>query len=422
MIQQNKLSNEQHRVVITGLGAISGLGVGAAAQFQKASACASGISSFIGSTAIPVDLPCAAIIAEPYSTELEASTLAMFDRVAHLSWLVAREALEHAGINGLSQDELQRSGIYWGTGFGGSNTLDNAYQDIYLKNKDRARPFTIIGVMANGATGLVSMQSGFKGPSLTYSTACASSAHAVGEAYRSIKHGYCKRAIAGGAESLFNAGPIKAWEALKTLANPDPENIASSCKPFSKNRSGFVLGEGAAALILETLEDAKSRGANILGEIIGYGATSDALHITKPDVFGQARAMQLCMQEAQVNPEQVVYLNAHGTATGVGDIAETNSIKVAFGEKLASLLHVSSTKAIHGHTLGAAGALELLITIQAMQNNIAPGTAFLKIPDPECDLNYLPEKSLELSIPYAMSNSFAFGGSNVSLLLARDIA
>lgn len=411
----------QHRVVITGLGAISALGIGAVAQFQKATACTSGIAAFNRATAIPVDLACAALISEPYMLNLEASTLGMFDRVAHLSWLVANEALEHAGINGLSQEDLERSCIYWGTGFGGSGTLDNTYQDLFLKGKDRARPFTVIGAMANGATGLLSMQSGFKGPSLTYSTACASSAHAIGEAYRSIKHGYCRRAIAGGAESLFNAGPLKAWEALRTLANPDQENIASSCKPFSKNRSGLVLGEGAAALILENLEDAQKRGANILAEIVGYGSSSDAMHITKPDFMGQARAMRLSLEDAQVNPGQIVYINAHGTATGVGDISETQSIKAAFGDDLARSLHISSTKAIHGHTLGAAGALELLITVQAMQNNIAPGTAFLKVPDPECDLNYLPEKSLELPIPYAMSNSFAFGGSNVSLLLAREV-
>ncbi len=184
------MSNAQHRVVITGLGAVSVLGVGADAQFQKTSACISGVTSFKGSTAIPVDLACAAAITDPYALKLEASTLDMFDRVAHLSWLVANEALEHAGINNLPPDELEASGIFWGTGFGGSSTLDVAYQNIYLDDKDRARPFTIIGVMANGSAGLISMQSGFKGPSSTYSTAYASSAHAIGEAYRNIKHGY----------------------------------------------------------------------------------------------------------------------------------------------------------------------------------------------------------------------------------------
>ena len=407
------------RVVVTGLGAVSGLGVGAGIQFQKALQCQSGIVAFSRSTAIPVDLPCASIIQDSLVIDLDASLLGMFDRAAHLSWLVAKEALGQSGIGNLNEEELDQSGIFWGTGFGGSTALDSAYQDLYLNAKQRVRPFTVIGVMANGAAGLLSMQTGFKGPSLTYSTACASSSHAVGEAFRSIKYGFCERAIAGGAESLFNAGPIKAWEALRTLASPDPENISSSCKPFSKNRSGFVLGEGAAALVLESLESAHKRGATILGEIVGYGATTDAAHITRPDPVGQAKAMKACMTEAAINSMDIAYINAHGTATGVGDIAETHSIKSAFGLDAANKTSISSTKAIHGHTLGAAGALELVITLQALQSNIAPGTAFLNIADPDCDLNYLPLQSIDLEIQYAMSNSFAFGGSNASILVSK---
>ena len=413
------MSSAGKRVVVTGLGAVSGLGVGAVAQFQKAIECISGISAFAAKTAIPVDLPCAAMINQDLEYGLDSSSLGMFDRTAHLSWFVANEALKQSGLEGLNETELDASGIFWGTGFGGSGILDSAYQDIYLNNKGRARPFTIIGVMANGSAGLLAMQTGFKGPSLTYSTACASSSHAIGEAFRNIKYGICDRAIAGGAESLFNAGPIKAWEALRTLATPDVEDISSSCKPFSMNRSGFVLGEGAAALVLESLESAQKRGARILGEIVGYGASTDALHITKPDSVGQAKAIKAALLEAQVNSDQIAYINAHGTATQVGDVAETNSIKSAFGLNAAKEVAISSTKAIHGHTLGAAGALELAITLQALANNIAPGTAFLKIADPECDLNYLPLKSIEKPMSFAMSNSFAFGGSNASIVIAK---
>jgi 3-oxoacyl-(acyl-carrier-protein) synthase len=413
------LSQGGKRVVVTGLGAVSGLGIGAATQFRKAIDCASGISAFSAKTAIPVDLQCAALIGQELDYGLDSSSLGMFDKTAHLSWFVANEALKQSGLENLNESELDASGIFWGTGFGGSNTLDNAYQDIYLNNKGRARPFTIIGVMANGAAGLLALQTKFQGPSLTYSTACASSSHAIGEAFRSIKYGFCDRAIAGGAESLFNAGPIKAWEALRTLATPDQEDISSSCKPFSKNRSGFVLGEGAAALVLESLECAQKRGAKILGEIVGYGTSTDAIHITKPDSTGQSKAIKAALNEAQINPDQIAYINAHGTATQVGDIAETNSIKTAFGLNAAKEVAISSTKAIHGHTLGAAGALELVITLQALANNIAPGTAFLEIADPECDLNYLPLKSIEKTMQYAMSNSFAFGGSNASIVLAK---
>ena len=409
------------RVVITGLGAISCLGVGADVQFKKAALCQSGIGGFSNALPIPVDLGCAGLVTVDLSTQFDNSMLGMYDRVAQLSWLAAREALEHSGLKNLTETILDRCGIFWGTGFGGANTLESALEDIFIKQKQRVRPFTVIGVMANGSAALISLKTGFKGPSMTYATACASSAHAIGEAYRSIKHGYCDRAIAGGAESLFTAASIKSWEALKTLATPDAKNIASSCKPFSKNRSGFVLGEGAAAIMLESLSSAKERGAIILGEIIGYGACSDSSHITKPDPLGQAKAIQQSLDEAGLNSAEVVYINAHGTATQVGDIAETISIKKIFGDKGAKRLAISSTKAIHGHTLGAAGALELLITIQAMQKGIAPGTAFLEIPDPDCDLNFLPLRSVEIPIPYAISNSFAFGGSNVSLLLARDV-
>jgi 3-oxoacyl-(acyl-carrier-protein) synthase len=409
------------RVVITGLGAISCLGVGADVQFKKAALCQSGIGGFSNALPIPVDLSCAGLVTVDLSTQFDNSMLGMYDRVAQLSWLAAREALEHSGLKNLTETILDRCGIFWGTGFGGANTLESALEDIFIKQKQRVRPFTVIGVMANGSAALISLKTGFKGPSMTYATACASSAHAIGEAFRSIKHGYCDRAIAGGAESLFTAASIKSWEALKTLATPDPNNIASSCKPFSKNRSGFVLGEGAAAIMLESLSSAKDRGAIILGEIIGYGTSSDSSHITKPEPLGQAKAMQQSLEEARLNSAEVVYINAHGTATQIGDIAETISIKKIFGDEGAKRLSISSTKAIHGHTLGAAGALELLITIQAMQKGIAPGTAFLEIPDPDCDLNFLPLRSVEIPIPYAISNSFAFGGSNVSLLLARDV-
>ena len=409
------------RVVITGLGAISCLGIGADIQIQKASFCQSGIGIFANDLPIPVGLACAGLVTVDLSPQFDSSTLGMYDRVAHLSWIAAREALEHSGLKDLPENILDRCGIFWGTGFGGANTLESAFDDIFIKQKQRVRPFTVIGVMANGSAALISLKTGFKGPSMTYATACASSAHAIGEAYRSIKHGYCERAIAGGAESLFTAASIKSWEALKTLAIPDPKNIASSCKPFSKNRSGFVLGEGAAAIMLESLSSAKERGAIILAEIIGYGTCSDSTHITKPDHLGQAKAMQQSLEEARLNTTAVVYINAHGTATQVGDVTETTALKKIFGDEGAKRLLVSSTKAIHGHTLGAAGALELLITVQAMQKGIAPGTAFLEIPDPDCDLNFLPLRSVEIPIPYAMSNSFAFGGSNVSLLLARDV-
>lgn len=405
----------KNRVVVTGIGAVSCLGSNAAAQFQAAIEARSGISGFALSEGAGIRTSIAASIKEELPSLLDRSSSNMFDRVAHLAWHSAHEAIAQAGIGELSDEQLQRSGIFWGCGFGGASTIEATYDDLFLKQKNRTRPFTVIGVMANGAAALLSLQSRFQGPSITYSTACASSAHAIGEAFRQIRDGYCDRAIAGGSEAMLQSGAVNGWEALRTLAKVDEARPHASCKPFSLDRSGFVLGEGAAALVLESYESAKARGARILVEIVGYGTSTDAVHITKPDAARQARAIHNALQDAGLSPSDITYLNAHGTATEVGDVAETESIKMAFGEHARSLL-ISSTKAIHGHVFGATGALELVITIQAQGQGIAPPTAFLDNPDPACDLNYLPGQALETPIPYAMSNSFAFGGSNVSII------
>jgi 3-oxoacyl-(acyl-carrier-protein) synthase len=405
----------KNRVVVTGMGALSCLGLNAAAQFQAAIEGRSGISSFALSEGSPIKTNFAASIKDELPHQLDRSTTNMFDRVAQLAWCATSEAMNQAGFGELSESQLYRSGIYWGTGFGGASTIEATYDDLFLKQKGRTRPFTVIGVMANGAAALLALQTRFQGPSITYSTACASSAHAVGEAFRQIRDGYCDRAIAGGSEAMLQSGAVNGWEALRTLATRDEERPYASCKPFSIDRSGFVLGEGAAALILESYDAAKARGATILAEIVGYGTSTDAVHVTKPDPERQARAISNALQDAGVAACDITYLNAHGTATQVGDIAETEAIKLAFDAHARSLL-ISSTKAIHGHVFGATGALELVITIQAQRNRIAPPTAFLDNPDPACDLNYLPKQARELPIPLAMSNSFAFGGSNVSLI------
>jgi len=405
----------KNRVVVTGMGALSCLGLNAEAQFQAAIAARSGISEFSLTEGSSIQTRFAASIKEELPHQLDRSTANMFDRVAQLAWCATNEAITQAGLHALSDSQLHRSGIYWGTGFGGASTIEATYDDLFLKKKGRTRPFTVIGVMANGAAALLSLKTTFQGPSITYSTACASSAHAIGEAFRQIRDGYCDRAIAGGSEAMLQSGAVNGWEALRTLATVDEARPFASCKPFSIDRSGFVLGEGAAALVLESYESAQARGATILAEIIGYGTSTDAIHITKPDPVRQARAVTNALQDAGVNATDIVYLNAHGTATQVGDIAETDSIKLAFQAHAKSLL-ISSTKAIHGHVFGATGALELVITIQAQRHSIAPPTAFLDNPDPACDLNYLPHQAREVAMPLAMSNSFAFGGSNVSLI------
>lgn len=402
------------RVVITGLGALSGLGDGAKRQFEQAVAAASGISELPPGVPAPLATRIAAQV-PAFDAGLSREESSMFDRVAHMSWKAANEALTHAGLTELTEQNLEESGVFWGTGFGGAATLERSYMELLHEEKDRIRPFSIIGIMANGAAGLLALKSGFRGPSLTYSTACASSAHAIGEAFRQVRAGYCKRALAGGAEGLLTYGSIKAWEALRTLARMDEAHPERSCKPFSRNRSGFVLGEGAAAVVLESLSSAQARGANILAEMVGYGTSTDAIHVTKPDPTGQARAMRSALKDAQIAPKEIAYINAHGTATAAGDAAETESIKLAFGEHAKHLL-VSSTKAVHGHTLGAAGALELVITLQAQQHGVVPPTAFLEEADPALDLDYVALEARSESARYAMSNSFAFGGSNAVLI------
>jgi len=405
----------KNRVLVTGIGALSCLGLNASSQYQAAIHAKSGIAKIFPTSVASFQTRIAAAIPEGLPNLLDNSSLKMFDRVAHIAWYAVHEAIEQSGLRALSKEDLYRSGIFWGTGFGGATTIEATYDDLFLKKNGRARPFTVIGAMANGSIALLSMNTKFQGPCINYSTACASSAHAIGEAFKQIRDGYCDRAIAGGSESMLQSGPISGWESLRTLARIDEDRPYASCKPFAKNRSGFVIGEGSAALILESYDSARARGANILAEIVGYGTTADADHITKPNPVGQSRAMLNALSDAGLQPSEIAYINAHGTATTVGDIVETESIKLAFKEHANSLL-ISSTKAIHGHTFGAAGALELIITIQAQMNGIAPPTAFLDEKDPECDLNYIPNNAVEASMKYTLSNSFAFGGANAAVI------
>ena len=320
----------KNRVLVTGIGALSCLGLNASSQYQAAIHAKSGIAKIFPTSVASFQTRIAAAIPEGLPNLLDNSSLKMFDRVAHIAWYAVHEAIEQSGLRALSKEDLYRSGIFWGTGFGGATTIEATYDDLFLKKNGRARPFTVIGVMSNGPIALLSMNTKFQGPCINYSTACASSAHAIGEAFKQIRDGYCDRAIAGGSESMLQSGPISGWESLRTLARIDEDRPYASCKPFAKNRSGFVIGEGSAALILESYDSARARGANILAEIVGYGTTADADHITKPNPVGQSRAMLNALSDAGLQPSEIAYINAHGTATTVGDIFETESIKLAF--------------------------------------------------------------------------------------------
>jgi len=274
-------------------------------------------------------------------------------------------------------------------------------------------------VMNNASASYISIEYGLSGPCLTFSTACASSASAIGEAFRQIRDGYVEVMLAGGAEAFLTYGGFRSWEPLRVLAVEDPEDPSKSCKPFSKNRTGLVLGEGAAMVVLEEMERAVSRGAPIYAELLGYGSTSDAGHITRPTLEGQARAMAEAIREAGLLPKDINYINAHGTATPWNDLLETQAIKKVFGDYAANV-PVSSTKSMHGHALGAAGATEFIASLLAIKNQALPPTINLDQPDSECDLDYVPNSGRQgVKVNTVMSNSFAFGGTNAVLIAGK---
>jgi 3-oxoacyl-[acyl-carrier-protein] synthase II len=340
------------------------------------------------------------------------------DRVAQLSLLATREAINQAQVD-FSGDAGVDCGIFWGTGMGGATTLEHAYIESLLHHAARPRPSTIVMFMANSSTGQIGIEYKIRGPSFTYSSACSSSAVAIGEAFTAIRSGRIRYAVAGGGEALLTQGVMKAWESLQTLARPDPDRPETSCRPFDKQRSGFILGEGAGALVLEDEASARARGAEILAELVGYGNSTDAGHITQPDAAGQARAMHQALMQAGLEPSQIHYINAHGTGTVVGDVIETQAIKSVFGEA-ARRIPVSATKALHGHLMGATGAVEMVVALGALRTQIVPPTAHLQHPDPECDLDYVVEGARRLAtLDTVMSNSFGFGGNNAVLIARR---
>jgi len=406
-----------HRVVITGMGAVSALGLGARHNFAQALEGHSGI----GMLTIPGQRQRPGIPAAQIHFDLPelvpASEQGQFDRHASLAWIAASEAAQQAGgVDAASLDGA--SGVFWGTGMGGASTVESGYVDLYLENKKRVRPMSVVAAMNNAGAAQIALRCGFAGTVNNYSSACVSSAQAIGEAFRHIHHGYAERVLAGGSEALLSYGVVSAWEALRVLAQADPAHPERACRPFSRQRNGLVLGEAAAAVMLESLESAQRRGATILAELVGYGTSNDASHITKPDPAGQARAMAMALRSAGLNGSQVGYINAHGAGTVAGDQAEAASIHLAFGAA-AERVMVSSTKSVHGHTLGAAGALEFVLTTQALLSGSLPPTAFLDDQDPACQLDCIALQARHgIALEAAMSNSFAFGGSNVSLIVA----
>jgi beta-ketoacyl-acyl-carrier-protein synthase II len=405
------------RVVITGIGVFASTGKNADSFFETLVQGRSAIRRIRQFDPAALSVQIAAEIPDYDPLDyFPAKRLDLLDRFSQFALLAAKEAMDSSGIQ-LRDEERPRFGVVTGTGMGGATTFESGYFKLFAEHATRLHPFTIPKIMHNAATSQICMEFNAQGPSLTTATACSSSGHAIGEAFHLIKYGMADVMLTGGTEAPLTFGMIRSWESVRVLAlgNGDP---SKACRPFSADREGLVMGEGAAMFLLEELEHAKQRGARIYGEISGFGMSSDASHITQPSIDGPARAVRMALAEAEVNPEEVDYINAHGTATRVNDVTETQVIKEVFRDH-ARKVAISSTKSMHGHVMGATGAVEMAATIQAIDRGVIPPTANYTQPDPECDLDYVPNQAREKPVRIAISNSFAFGGLNAVLLVRK---
>jgi nodulation protein E len=401
----------KRRVAVTGIGVISALGRTRAAFWDALGSGRVGIRPMTlvpeGSTRFPNAAEVPDYRAADYFDEKEAGFL---DRFSQFALIAAREAVADSGLD-FDVVLRENTAIVTGSCAGGQTTEDEGFHGLYALKNTRFAPLSIPKVMANAGASRVSLEYGITGPVYTVSTACSSANHAIGQAFWMVRDGVADAAIAGGSEAPFSMGMLKAWEAMRVVS-PD------TCRPFSRDRRGLILGEGAAMLVLEPLDRARGRGAHIWGEIVGFGMSSDAHHITQPSAAGAAKAMRAALTDAGRSFDEIGYINAHGTGTPSNDPTETEAIRSVFGER-AGKVPVSSTKSMHGHALGAAGAMEAAATLFAIHEGVIPPTANFTEPDPACDLDVVPNTARAAVVQYALSNSFAFGGLNAVLVLGK---
>jgi len=405
------------RVVITGVGLVTPIGCGKENYWNAVIKGKSGIRKIKEFDVSEYRTQIAGIVDDfDAKNYLSLKEIDRMDRCSQFAIAVSEMAIEDAKLK-INESNKCESGVIIGTGIGGIITCERQYENFYKKGYKAVSAFTIPMVMSNAAGSNISIKFGLEGPNFSVNTACSSGANAIGQSFNIIRSGYAKVMIAGGVEAPIAPGIWSAWCALRVLSvrNDTPEE---SCRPFSKDRDGFVLGEGAGIVILEELNFALKRGAYIYGEIIGYGCNSDAYHITFPSEKGNIDVMRRALNDAQISPENVDYINAHGTATLVNDKVETMAIKEVFGRD-AYKIPISSTKSMIGHSLGASGAIEFITCILAIEKNILPPTINRKIFDPECDLDYITEGARKAYINVALSNSFGFGGNNAVLVIKR---
>jgi nodulation protein E len=394
----------KRRVAITGLGIVSPLGLTLADSWKSLSEGRPAIRHIEGVDCSALRFQNGAQVCgyDPLQ-HFEGGKDAYIDRFAQFSVVAAREALRDSGLQP-AQPLREACAVVCGSAVGGQAALETGFEDLYVAGRGRVHPLTIPKTMANAGASQICMDLHLSGPTYTVSTACSSSNHAIGQAFRLVRDGEAEMAVTGGSEAPFTIGLLKAWEAMRVIA-PD------TCRPFSKDRRGMILGEGGAMMILEPFEAAEARGAKIYAEICGTGMSADAHHLTQPTVDGPARAMRAALRDAGLKSEQIGYINAHGTGTPGNDPTESRAIREVFGVH-ADKLAVSSTKSLHGHALGAAGALEAIATVLALYHGILPPTANYNERDPECDLDYIPNEPRAARVEAALSNSFAFGGLN----------
>ena len=400
----------RRRVVVTGLGVISASGLTLQdfwSSIREGCSAIKPITRFQGLLRFP---NAAEITDFDENQHFDGKEAQFLDPFAQYGIVAARDAIRDAGIE-WTPELKEQTAIITGSCLGGKQTEDDGYRSYYRENNPRLNPLTIPRSMANAAASRISLEYGLVGPTYTISTACSSSNHAIGQAYWMVRNGGAEMAITGGSEDVFALGVLLAWGAMRVVS-PD------TCRPFSKDRRGLILGEGGAMLVLEPLEAAKARGARIYGEIVGFGMSSDAHHITQPSSEGATRAMRGALADGGLHPEEIGYINAHGTGTQANDCTETAAIRSLFGAHADKLL-VSSTKSMHGHTLGAAGAVEAIATLMALNCGTVPPTANYTTPDPACDLDVVPNHPRPAQFEAALSNSFAFGGLNAVIAFRR---
>jgi 3-oxoacyl-[acyl-carrier-protein] synthase II len=405
------------RVVITGYGVVSPLGNDVDTFWNHIKAGKSGIKKIDDNSFEDINTKIGGVIHDFYPEEyLDKKELGKYDLFIQYAYAAAKQALDQAKLD-LQSTDSERMGVFIGSGIGGLNTVLENHQLFLEKGPRRVSPFMVPMMISNMAAGIVSIKTGFKGASFSPVSACATGNQAIGEAFLNIRHGYSDAILAGGAEATINLLAYAGFSRMKAMStnNDSPEKAS---RPFDKERDGFVMSEGAGVLLLEDYEHAQKRGAAILGEIIGYGTTTDAHHITSPDYQGAERAMRLALKMAEIPPTSVNYINAHGTSTPEGDKSETKAIKEVFKEH-AYQMKVSSTKSMTGHLFGAAGGVEAIITLKSIMEDIIPPTINYENPDEECDLDYVPNHSIQTEVNYAISNGFGFGGHNAVLVFKK---